>query len=202
MAIDIILSGFKWNTCLVYLDDVIVFSGSRSAHLAHVAEVSTLLGNVDLSMKLKKCHFFSETVDYLGHVIRPSRLEVAEKNTAVLKTAPLPRTQTELRSFRGFATSTGPFVPRFSAIDAPLNALLCKGMLPQLGPLPPPAVAAFAELRDRLLTPPVLARFSLYPELRVVFAWIPTHRPASWAVAYCKINLMVNRSPWDTVHGL
>ena len=24
-AIDIILSGFKWKTCLVYLDDVIVF---------------------------------------------------------------------------------------------------------------------------------------------------------------------------------
>jgi hypothetical protein len=28
-AIDIILSGVKWKTCLVYLDDVIVFSGSR-----------------------------------------------------------------------------------------------------------------------------------------------------------------------------
>jgi Reverse transcriptase (RNA-dependent DNA polymerase) len=62
-AIDIILSGVKWKTCLVYLDDVIVFSGSRSAHLAHVAEVLTLLGNAGLSLKLKKCHFFSETVD-------------------------------------------------------------------------------------------------------------------------------------------
>jgi Reverse transcriptase (RNA-dependent DNA polymerase) len=144
MAIDIILSGFKWNTCLVYLDDVIVFSGSRSAHLAHVAEVSTLLGNVDLSMKLKKCHFFSETVDYLGHVIRPSRLEVAEKNTAVLKTAPLPRTQTELRSFRGFATSTGglfrgsplstpPSMRCYARVCCP-NWVHCRRRLPR--PLP------------------------------------------------------------------
>jgi Reverse transcriptase (RNA-dependent DNA polymerase) len=80
----------KWKTCLVYLDDVIVFSGSRSAHLAHVAEVLTLLGNAGLSLKLKKCHFFSETVDYLGHVIRPGRLEVAEKNTTALKKARQP----------------------------------------------------------------------------------------------------------------
>jgi hypothetical protein len=96
-AIDIILSGVKWKTCLVYLEDVIVLSGSRSAHLAHVAEVLTLLGNAGLSLKLKKCHFFSETVGYLGHVIRPGRLGVAEKNTNSLKTAPLPRTQRELK---------------------------------------------------------------------------------------------------------
>jgi Reverse transcriptase (RNA-dependent DNA polymerase) len=100
-AIDIILSGVKWKTFLVYLDDIIVFSDSRSVHLAHVVEVLTLLGNAGLSLKLKKCHFFSETVDYLGHVIRPGRLVVAEKNTTPLKTAPLPRTQTELRSFLG-----------------------------------------------------------------------------------------------------
>jgi Reverse transcriptase (RNA-dependent DNA polymerase) len=93
-AIDIILSGIKWKTCLVYLGDFIVFSGSRSAHLAHVAEVLTLLGNAGLSLKLKKCHFFSETVDYLGLVIRPGLLGVAEKNKTALKTAPLPCTQT------------------------------------------------------------------------------------------------------------
>jgi hypothetical protein len=156
-AIDIILSGVKWKTCLVYLDDVIVLSGSRSAHLTHVAEVLTLLGNAGLSLKLKKCHLFSETVDYLGHVIRPGGLGVAEKNTAALKTAPLPRTQTELRSFLGLCNVYRRFVPRFSAIAAPINALLCKGTPPQLGPLPPTAVAAFAQLRNRLLTPPDLA---------------------------------------------
>jgi Reverse transcriptase (RNA-dependent DNA polymerase) len=57
-AIDIIFSGVKWKTCLVYLDDVIVFSGSRSAHLAHVAEVLTLFGNAGLSLKLKKSTSF------------------------------------------------------------------------------------------------------------------------------------------------
>jgi hypothetical protein len=49
------------------------------------------------------------------------------------------------------------FVPRFSAIAAPLNGFLCKVTPPQLGPLPPAAVAASTELRDRLLSPPFLA---------------------------------------------
>jgi hypothetical protein len=91
-AVDIILSGVKWKTCLLYLDDVIVFSENPVAHLTHVAEVLTLLGSAGLSLKLKKCHLFSSTVDYLGHVIRPGRLGVAETNTVALTTAPLPRT--------------------------------------------------------------------------------------------------------------
>jgi hypothetical protein len=143
MAIDIILSGIKWKTCLVYLDDVIVFSENRSPHLTHVAESLTLLRNVGLSLKLKNCHFFSSTVDYFGHVIRPGRLGVAEKSTVALKTAPLPRTQTKLRSFLGLSNVYRRFVPRFSAIAAPLKSLLNKGMPPQLGHLPPAAIAAF-----------------------------------------------------------
>jgi hypothetical protein len=106
-AMDIILSGVKWKTFLVYLDDVIVFSKSMKDHLAHVAEALTLLGSVGLSLKLKNCHFFAKTVDYLGHVIRPGRLGVAEKKTTALKTAPLPRSQTYLRSFLGLLMSIG-----------------------------------------------------------------------------------------------
>jgi Reverse transcriptase (RNA-dependent DNA polymerase) len=52
-AIDIILSGVRWKTCLVYLDDVIVFSKSKKDHLAHVAEALNLLGNAGLLIKLK-----------------------------------------------------------------------------------------------------------------------------------------------------
>jgi Reverse transcriptase (RNA-dependent DNA polymerase) len=82
----------RWKTCVVYLDDVIVFSSDRKAHLAHVAEVLTVLGNAGLSLKLHKCRFFAETVNFLGQVVRSGRLGVAEKNTKALKLAPLPRT--------------------------------------------------------------------------------------------------------------
>ena len=156
-AIDIILSGIKWKTCLVYLDDVIIFSSSRDVHLKHVNEALHLLGKAGLSLKLIKCHFSKEALDYLGHVIRPGKLAVAEKNTAALRNAPVPKTQTELRSFLGLCNVYRRFVPRFAAVAAPLTSLLGKGTSPQLGALSAQQIDAFNTLRDKLLSPPVLA---------------------------------------------
>jgi Reverse transcriptase (RNA-dependent DNA polymerase) len=134
-AIDVILSGVKWRTCLLYLDDVIIYSPDRETHLRHVDEALTLLREAGLSLKLATCHFFKDTVDYLGHVIRPGRLGVHEKNTDALKGATLPRTQTELRSFLGLCKVHRRFLPRFSALAAPLNIYLTKGNPPVLGKL-------------------------------------------------------------------
>ena len=47
-AIEIILSGLKWKTCLVYLDDIIVYSTSREAHLQHLDEVLSTLEKAGL----------------------------------------------------------------------------------------------------------------------------------------------------------
>jgi hypothetical protein len=123
-AIDIILSGIKWKTGLVYLDDVIIFSSSHDMHLKHVNEALNLFGKAGLSLKLIKCHFFKEAVDYLGHIIRPGKLAVSEKNTAALRNAPVPKTQTELHSFLGLCNVYRRFVPRFAAVAAPLTSLL------------------------------------------------------------------------------
>ena len=156
-AIDVILSGVKWKTCLVYLDDVIIFSPDRKSHLKHVDDALYLLRKAGLSLKLRKCRFFSEMVDYLGHVIRPGRLGVAEKNTEALRDAAPPRTQTELRSFLGLCNVYRRFVPKFSSIAAPLNAYLTKGKPAMFGILSKEAVTAFDTLRHKLLHPPILA---------------------------------------------
>ncbi len=88
------MAGVKWKSCLVYLDDVIVFSRTIEEHFEHLQDVLRLLDQVGGTLKLKKCRFFCDTVDYLGHVIRPERLALAEKNTHALKEANHPQTQT------------------------------------------------------------------------------------------------------------
>jgi hypothetical protein len=105
--------------CKLNQDDVIEFSPDRASHLCHVDEALTLLRTTGLSLKLKKCRFFCDTVDYLGHVIRPGRLRVAEKNTDSLRDAPLPTTQTDLRSFLGLCNMYRRFVRHISYLSAP-----------------------------------------------------------------------------------
>jgi Reverse transcriptase (RNA-dependent DNA polymerase) len=78
-TVDIVLSGLKWKTCLVYIDDIIVFSQTPEEHLRHLDEVLCLPYRAGLSLKLSKCNFFRDTVSYLGHFIRPGKLEVAVK---------------------------------------------------------------------------------------------------------------------------
>ena len=155
--VDITLSGLTWKTCLVYLDDIIVFSKTPAEHMAHLDAVLHRLYRAGLTLNLKKCHFFKNTVDYLGHVIRPGQLSVAEKNTAALKDMKHPTTQTELRSFLGLCNVYRRFVKGFAKIAAPLNVLLRKGETPQLDLLSPDQVIAFDTLRDALLNPPILA---------------------------------------------
>lgn len=86
-------------------------------------QILTTLKAGGLPLKLKKCNFFSPTVDYLGHVNRHGRLEVAQKNTKALKKAQYPQTQTQLRSFLGMCNVYRRFVSNFARVAAPLNVL-------------------------------------------------------------------------------
>ncbi len=59
---------------MVYMDDVIIFSRRFKDHLWHVGEILGVLKNDGLLLKLKKCHFFKESVDYIGHIVGPGKL--------------------------------------------------------------------------------------------------------------------------------
>jgi hypothetical protein len=74
-----------------------------------------------------------------------------------LKDKKHPTTQTELRSFFGLYNVYRRFVKGFAKIATPLNVLIIKAEIPQLGPLSPEQVIAFDTLRVSLLNPPVLA---------------------------------------------
>jgi transposase InsO family protein len=156
-VVDMTLSGLNWKICLVYLDDIIVFSPSYEEHIRDLDIVLGRLYGAGLSLKLKKCFFFKETVNYLGHVIQPGKLAVATKNTEALKHAKAPTTLTELRSFLGLCNVYRRFVPSFARIAAPLNALLRKGESRSEFAFTELQHEAFDSLREKLLHPPILA---------------------------------------------
>ena len=154
-GLDIILSGVRWQTCLIYLDDVIVCSRNAETHLRHVDEVLRLLRRTGVKLKLRKCSFFQPKVDYLGHVITPGTLSVAV-DKAFAK-AVFPRTITQLRSFLCAANAYRRFVRKYSDIARPLNLMLRKDAEPYWENPTNEQTKAFETLRAQRISPSILA---------------------------------------------
>ena len=66
---EFVLAGLQWQTCLVYLDDVIVYGQDFDKHLERVGEVFKWFRLVGLKLKPSKCFLLRPRVPYLGHVI-------------------------------------------------------------------------------------------------------------------------------------
>jgi len=156
-ALDIILSGVKWQSCLIYLDDVLVYSKTEEEHIGHVDHVLRMLREVDVTLRLPKCRFFRTTVEYLGHEIKPGRLGVMDAHTRALREAHFPTTRTQVRSFVGMCNVFRRFVPNFARMAAPLTDLMGSTALVLVPPATPLQQQAFDWLKEALKTPPVLA---------------------------------------------
>jgi len=66
---DIVMSGLHSEICLIYVDDIIVFSSSADQHLERLITVLARLRTAGLKLKPQKCAFFQKSVSFLGHVI-------------------------------------------------------------------------------------------------------------------------------------
>lgn len=113
-AMDVILATVKWQFALVYIDDVLSFSPGPEEHIKQVEIVFKLIHQAGMTLKLKKCHFFTDAIDYLGHVITPGRLQVATKTDETVQTLKYPTTTTELRSFLGLCNVYRRFMSNFA----------------------------------------------------------------------------------------
>lgn len=72
------------------MDDVIIYSNSVEGHIKHVVEILTTLAESSVTLKMKKCTYFSDKVEYLGHAIRPGKPKVDNAHTASLVQAKPP----------------------------------------------------------------------------------------------------------------
>ena len=55
--------------CLIYLDNLIVFSHTTEEHLHHLCIVFDCLREYNLKLKLSKCSLFKEEINYLAHKV-------------------------------------------------------------------------------------------------------------------------------------
>ena len=79
---ELILTGLHWTTCLVYLDDIIIYSRTVEEHLQRLKEVLERLKGAGLKLKPSKCHLLRKSVKYLGHVISEHGVGTDPEKTA------------------------------------------------------------------------------------------------------------------------
>lgn len=121
-----VLHGLIGYCCYVYLDDVIIFGRSRDEHLANLRLVFDRFDQYNLRVKLSKCEFFAESLEFLGHRITTNGFGMNLEKVDALKTLNRPTNAKKLRSFLGMANFYRRFIPNYSIIAAPLFHLLKK----------------------------------------------------------------------------
>ena len=123
---DRVLSGLHWETCLFYLDDIIVFSSTWEEHLACLRQVFERLRHANLKLGAEKCAFAAKEVSYLGHRVTEEGLLPDPALLTAIREIPPPKTATEVRSFLGLAGYYRRYVKTFAPIAGPLHALTRK----------------------------------------------------------------------------
>ncbi|XP_041004080.1 uncharacterized protein LOC121249434 [Juglans microcarpa x Juglans regia] len=101
-----VLKPFIEKFVVVYFDNILIYSHSESGHLGHLREVLSALSQHKLLINLKKCHFLSSSLLFLGFVVSADGIHMDGEKVRTIREWPTPTTVTQARSFHGLAIST------------------------------------------------------------------------------------------------
>ena len=149
-----VLAGLSWVTCLVYLDDIIIFSRTVEEHLQRLTDVLQRLKEAGLKIKPSKCHLHCKSVRYLGYVVSEKGIAADADKIKCVENWPTPTDHESLRQFLGFASYYRKFIRNFADTAAPLHALTEKSKPWHWTEL---CDKAFVALKGKLASPPILS---------------------------------------------
>ena len=82
--------------CIIYLDDIVIFSKDPVSHLERLEAVFRKLEEAGLKLKPSKCELFRRKLAYLGHVISAKGVATDESKIEAIKNWPTPITVTDI----------------------------------------------------------------------------------------------------------
>ena len=146
--------------CLIYLDDMIVFSEMPEEHLPRMHVVFDHLREHGLKLKPSKCDVFKSEINYLAHHVSQKGVLPSKKNLESIAQCLPPDTYTKVKSFVGLVGHYRCFIKGFAKIAVPLYDLTSAEnkdkKLEHLN-LSPEALEAFDCLKAACLQAPILA---------------------------------------------
>ena len=110
--------------CVVYLDDILIYSDNAAKHTLHVRKVLERLQQHQLYVNLKKCEFSTTRVEFLGFIITTDGVTMDQRRVDTVTSWPQPTTYREVQVFLGFVNFFRRFIHHYSQIAGPLSSLL------------------------------------------------------------------------------
>ena len=114
------LNGELFKCCLVYIDDIIIYSKSFDQHIDDCDRVFALIKKFNWKLKFKKSRFAQIKIEFLGHVITDSKVTVFDKNIQKIKNMKRPKNIKETQQFLGMINYYRRFIQGLSYITEPL----------------------------------------------------------------------------------
>lgn len=147
---DTAMAGLKWKCCLVYLDDIVIYSKTFQDHLRDLEAVFQRVAQAKLSLRSDKCHLCCEQIKYLGHLITRDGIREDPDKVETIKNFPRPHIgeKKALMSFLGMTGHFQKFINNYHVLVEPLRELLKEDTQWQWTPM---RSQAFEEIK-RLLT--------------------------------------------------
>ena len=83
------LGDLSMNCCIIYLDDIVIYSKDPASHLMGLEVVLQKLKAARLKLKLSKCELFHKQITYLGHIVFAQEIPTDLRRPKLLKSGPL-----------------------------------------------------------------------------------------------------------------
>ena len=153
-----VMAGLTWNSCLVYIDDVIIFGRTFDEHLHRLDLVLTRIQDAHLTLNVPKCKFAMQRLEHLGHVISKDGIQPNPVKVSAVQGIQPPTTVKDLQRFLGLTGWFRRFIKDYASIAAPLYELTKKKAAFTWSTS---CQSAFDDLKQRLMTEPLL----IFPRL-------------------------------------
>ncbi|RDB21244.1 Retrovirus-related Pol polyprotein from transposon opus [Hypsizygus marmoreus] len=122
-----ILAPYLWIFCLVYIDDIIIYSKSYEEHIGHLDKVLEAIEKAGITLSPTKCHLFYSSILLLGHKVSRLGLSTHDEKVKAILELERPQKLAQLQAFLGMVVYFSNFIPYYASICAPLFGLLKKG---------------------------------------------------------------------------
>ena len=121
-----VVSDFRDEFAIPYLDDIIVYSDSWQDHLGHLRRVLQKIKQKGLKLKASKCYLFQKEVKFLGRVVTKNGYRMDDGNIEAVRALKnfVPKTVSDVRVLLGMLGYHRRHIQDFSTIAKPITNLL------------------------------------------------------------------------------